>query len=187
VILIDLGPNLGAINRAALIASDYVAIPLGPDLFSLQSLQSLGPALQRWREGWQERIARNPNSDLLLPPGRIEPIGYMVLRHSVRLDRPAKASERWMARIPQTYRDAVLIEQNAGPVPKTVDEDPHCIAKLRDYRSLMPLAQEARKPTFFLKAADGAMGAHGLAVAQAYRDFLAVADEIALRTGIKAA
>ena len=31
VILIDLGPNLGAINRAALIATDYVVIPLGPD------------------------------------------------------------------------------------------------------------------------------------------------------------
>jgi cellulose biosynthesis protein BcsQ len=34
VILFDLGPNLGAINRAALIASDFVVIPLGPDLFS---------------------------------------------------------------------------------------------------------------------------------------------------------
>jgi len=33
VILVDLGPNLGAINRAALIASDFVVIPLGPDLF----------------------------------------------------------------------------------------------------------------------------------------------------------
>ncbi|MGH7176144.1 MAG: ParA family protein, partial [Tepidisphaeraceae bacterium] len=30
-ILIDVGPNLGAINRAALIASERVVIPLGPD------------------------------------------------------------------------------------------------------------------------------------------------------------
>jgi cellulose biosynthesis protein BcsQ len=35
VILVDLGPNLGSINRAALIAADYVVIPLAPDLFSL--------------------------------------------------------------------------------------------------------------------------------------------------------
>ena len=34
--LVDVGPNLGAINRAAMIASDYVVIPLAPDLFSLQ-------------------------------------------------------------------------------------------------------------------------------------------------------
>ena len=49
VILVDLGPNLGAINRAALIASDFVVIPLGPDLFSLQGLQNLGPTLRKWR------------------------------------------------------------------------------------------------------------------------------------------
>ena len=36
LVLIDVGPNLGAINRAALIASDQVCIPLAPDLFSLQ-------------------------------------------------------------------------------------------------------------------------------------------------------
>lgn len=35
LILADVGPNLGAINRSALIASDFVIIPLGADLFSL--------------------------------------------------------------------------------------------------------------------------------------------------------
>ena len=45
----------------------------------------------------------------------------------------------------------------------TIDNDPNCIAKLKDYRSLMPLAQEARKPMFFLKPADGALGAHSKA------------------------
>jgi chromosome partitioning protein len=50
LILIDLGPNLGAINRAALIASSHVVIPLGPDLFSLQGLKNLGPTLFRWRQ-----------------------------------------------------------------------------------------------------------------------------------------
>ncbi len=50
VILVDLGPNLGAINRAALIAADFVAIPPAPDLFSLQGLRNLGPTLRRWRQ-----------------------------------------------------------------------------------------------------------------------------------------
>lgn len=182
VILIDLGPDLGAINRAALIASDYVVIPLGPDLFSLQGLQNLGPALRRWRDEWKERVARNPVPDLLLPSGRIEPIGYMVLRHSIRLDRPVQAYDRWIARIPQTYRQSVLDEPATRIVP--IDSDPNCIAKLKDYRSLMPLAQEARKAMFFLKPADGALGAHTYAVSQAYKDFLDVAREIAKRTKI---
>lgn len=73
VILMDLGPNLGAINRAALIASDYVVVPLSPDLFSLQGLRNLGPTLKIWRHDWQQRLTKNPAKDLLLPPGHIQP------------------------------------------------------------------------------------------------------------------
>jgi len=183
VILIDLGPNLGAINRASLIASDFVIIPLGPDLFSLQGLQNLGPALQTWRDGWAKRLKENPPTDVPLPPGGIQPVGYMVLRHSIRLDRPVKAFERWIDRMPSTYAEAVLRQP---PDPRcTIDTDPNCIAKLKDYRSLMPLAQEARKPMFFLKPADGALGAHTYAVTEAYSDFKTVAQKIAARTGLE--
>lgn len=183
VVLIDLGPNLGAINRAALIASDYVVIPLGPDLFSLQGLRNLGPVLRRWRSEWTERVNKNPAQDLPLPPGTIKPVGYLVLRHSIRLDRPVKAFDRWIAKMPGEYLESVLDEQ--GTPAQSVEADENCIAKLKDYRSLMPLAQEAHKPMFFLKPADGALGAHGNAVRQAFSDFLDVALKIAERTGIK--
>jgi hypothetical protein len=65
-----------------------------------------------------------------------------------------------------------------------VDQDPYRLALLKHYRSLMPLAQEARKPIFHLKPADGAIGAHIQAVHGAYRDFSALAQEIARRTGV---
>lgn len=183
VILMDLGPNLGAINRSALIASDFVVIPLGPDLFSIQGLQNLGPALRRWRDEWNERLCRSPIPEIGLPSGNIQPIGYVVLRHSIRLDRPVKAFERWIARIPDTYAVSVL---SKAPNPSlTIDTDPDCIAKLRDYRSLMPLAHEARKPMFYLKPADGALGAHTYAVSDAFKDFESVAQKIAAKSGIK--
>lgn len=183
VILVDLGPNLGAINRAALIASDFVVVPLGPDLFSLQGLQNLGPALRRWRHEWSDRISRNPAGDLPLPAGSIKPLGYVILRHSIRLDRPVKAFEKWIARIPAAYLESVLGELGT-PAP-SVESDANCIAKLRDYRSLMPLAQEARLPMFFLKPVHGALGAHSNAARSAYQDFLGVAVKIAERAGIK--
>ena len=46
IILVDVGPNLGALNRAVLVATDYVAVPLAADLYSLQGLRNLGPTPQ---------------------------------------------------------------------------------------------------------------------------------------------
>ena len=182
VILVDLGPNLGAINRAALIASDFVVIPLGPDLFSLQGLQNLGPTLRQWRGGWEERIKKNPDPNLRLPSGQVKPTGYIIMQHSVRRDRPVKAYEKWIAKIPSVYRKFVLDRPEANP-PVAADDE-HCFALLKHYRSLMPMAQEARKPMFFLKPADGALGAHTYAVQDAYKDFRKLAQEIARRSGI---
>ena len=39
-----------------------------------------------------------------------------------------------------------------------------CIARLKHYRSLVPMAQEAHKPIFHLTTADGAIGNHAQAV-----------------------
>ena len=178
IVLMDVGPNLGAINRAALIAANYVVIPLAPDLFSLQGLNNLGPTLSKWRKDWKKRLDEAPDSRLSLPPGDIKPIGYVVLQHAVRESRPVQAYQRWIERIPKTYRVEVLGKENVRNVPAAVD-DPYCLAMLRHYRSLMPLAMEAHKPMFHLKPADGAIGAHVSAVRDCYNDFLALARKIA--------
>jgi chromosome partitioning protein len=187
VVLIDLGPNLGAINRAALIASDYIIVPLSPDLFSLQGLKNLGPAVKRWREEWQERIPKNPASDLTLPAGKMQPVGYVILQHGVRFDRPVKAFQKWIERIPETYRSEVLQEtsealQETNDATLTPVIDLNRLALLKHYQSLMPMAQESHKPIFSLKPADGAIGAHVYAVKNVYKDFKELAQKIADRT-----
>ena len=181
-VLIDVGPNLGALNRAALVAAEDVVIPLAPDLYSLQGLRNLGPTLRRWRKGWKERLERRPDTlaDLPMPGGQMRPAGYVVLQHAVRLDRPVQAYGRWMARIPEEYRRSVLDETDSG----TPAINASCIATLNNYRSLMPMAQEARKPIFFLKPADGAIGGHMAVVQDCYRDFRALAKHIAKRCKI---
>lgn len=182
LVLVDVGPNLGAFNRAALVTADYVVVPLAPDLYSLQGLRNLGPTLRRWRGEWKERRDRNPIADLEMPEGAMRPAGYVVMQHAVRLDRPVKAYARWMQRIPDGYREAVLGEKPQPGV--TIDNDPHCLAALKHYRSLMPLAQEARKPMFALKPADGALGGHAKAVQDCYSDFRALARAIAKPCGV---
>ena len=180
LMLLDVGPNLGALNRAALVAADYVVVPVAPDLYSLQGLRNLGPTLRRWRGEWKARRQRNPIQDMPMPRGAMKPIGYVVLQHAVRLDRPVQAYGRWMARIPSAYRQHVLQKDTATQTLAAAD-DKHCLATLKHFRSLMPLAQEARKPMFALRPADGALGGHTRAVADCHRDFRALACEIARR------
>ena len=186
LVLIDVGPNLGAINRAALIAADFVVVPLAPDLFSLQGLRNLGPTLRTWRGQWESRLVRATElsglEDLDMPSGAMQPIGYVVLQHAVRLDRPVRAYARWMDEIPGEYRESVLDEADAVSIDTS--EDKHCLATLKHYRSLMPYAQEARKPMFKLTSADGAIGGHINAVQDCYWDFRRLACEVAKRCGV---
>lgn len=178
LVLIDVGPNLGAINRAAIIAASHVVFPLAPDLFSLQGLRNLGPTLREWRSEWQDRLNRRPADPTLdLPAAGFSPAGYIVMQHAVRADRPVKAYQRWMKRIPSVYRKEVL-DQDGGAVP-SVEEDSQCVALLKHYRSLMPMAQEVLKPMFHLKAADGALGGHIYAVQDCYDDFKKLATVLA--------
>jgi len=175
VVLVDVGPNLGAINRSAIVAADSLVIPLAPDLFSVQGLQNLGPTLRQWRAQWSARLPKNPDPQLELPAGRMAPLGYVLLGHGVRLGKPVQAYERWMARIPRVYREAVLDVVEPAP---SVGTDPYCLGQIKHYRSLVPMAYEARKPVFALKPADGAFGGHQAAVTAATADFAALTERI---------
>lgn len=181
IVLIDVGPNLGAINRSALIAAENVVLPLAPDLFSLQGLRNLGPTLKQWRELWNDATRKAP-LELPIPSGRMAPIGYIVMQYGVLQSRPVKAYERWLQKIPSEYRKYVLDETLQHNI--TAENDPYKLAQLKHYRSLMPLAQEANKPIFHLKPADGAIGAHLEAVRDCYNDFLDLAKNIASKVGV---
>ncbi|MDA8519533.1 ParA family protein [Acidovorax sp. NCPPB 4044] len=181
LIVVDVGPNLGAINRAALLGSNHVVVPLGADLFSLQGLRNLGPTLREWQKGWEKRRASWERPTFDLPSGDMKPVGYIAMRHGVRLTRPVKAYTRWLNQIPAEFRRSVLGEDIGKKILPSTEQDPYCLAMLKNYNSLMPLAQEARKPVFSLRAADGAIGSHANAVQKAHGDFKVLAKEVAKR------
>jgi chromosome partitioning protein len=178
LILADVGPNLGAINRSALIATDHVVIPLAADLFSLQGLRNLGPTLRGWRADWRKRVENWETPTFDLPAGAMTPRGYILMQHSERLSRPVKAYKKWADRIPSTYQNSVRGDA-LGPVDPVSESD--CLAQLKHYRSLVPMALEVRKPIFHLTAADGAIGNHSYAVKDAWSDFNALAAAILSR------
>jgi hypothetical protein len=112
----------------------------------------------------------------------MQPSGYIVMQHGMRDNRPVKAYQQWLNRIPSVYRRSVLDETDENAPPP--GSDPYALAVLKHYRSLMPMAMEVRKPMFFLKPADGAIGAHQEAVSACYQDFLVLATKIGGLCGV---
>ncbi|WP_326797261.1 AAA family ATPase [Streptomyces sp. NBC_01808] len=178
IVLIDVGPNLGAINRAALISADSVLMPLAADLFSLKGLSNLGPTLRQWRADWQQLVLPRVPPSISAPEAGMRPLGYVIMQPEMRLDRPVRAYERWLKRIPWVYSSAVLAESQP-----TRDDDQHRIATMRNYRSLMPLAHDARKPMFDLKPADGALGSTQQYVKTCFKEFQMLSREVLVRIG----
>ena len=174
--LIDVGPNIGALNRGALVAADTVVVPLAADLFSVQALRNVGPTLNEWRRGWEQRRQSLPTSaPMPLPIGAMQPLGYVILNPSVRENRPVKAYRRWADRIPAEFATHVLSATSTVETPET---DSNCLSLIKHFKSLMPMSLEKRKPMFLLKPADGAIGGHAGAVAACYEQFSLLADKL---------
>lgn len=172
LILLDLGPNLGSLTRSYIVMADHILVPAAPDLFSLQGLRNLGPVLREWRGQWPARRDQAAGLNIDAPRGLMSPLGYVLSQHGVYGNRPAAAFNRWMHRFPAEFRDSMVPEQGAYSGDKP-EEDPYFLGRIKNYRSLMPMAMEARKPIFDLRPADGAIGAHMAAVQEcrvAYRE-----------------
>lgn len=180
-VLIDVGPNLGAINRAVLISSEFVVLPVAADLFSLQGIKNLGTTLEDWRKQWKKRRNEYSKTDKdVIPQGIMEPIGYIIMQYTDRGSRPVKSYIKWANKIPQVYLQSVLKmdDVDGNDMSGSIETDSNCLAMLKHYHSLAPMSMEAKKPIFLLKPADGAIGAHFHAVQKCYKDFAVLTKKI---------
>ena len=112
IVLIDVGPNLGAINRAVTICSDYIIMPVASDLFSLQGIKNLGTTLNHWKGQWEQRKELKPQKlTVQIPENSGSPAGYIVMQYSAKESRPVKSYLKWANRIPKVFREYVLGQQ----------------------------------------------------------------------------
>lgn len=136
--------------------------------------------------GLQDTVRPRVPEGISAPIGAMAPLRYVVMQPSFRLDRPVQAYGRWLERLPRTYAASVLDEHLADTAARE-----HEVATVRNYRSLMPLAHDARKPMFDLRAADGAVGSTQRYVALCRSEFetltRTVLDRISAPAGTPAA
>lgn len=180
-LLIDIGPNPGAIARAALIAAEHIVIPLAPGLYSLQGLKDMGTILEKWRKEWKQRLAQKPEKlTVPIPDGNIRPTGYIIIQHTERRPFPFIAFQNWAEKIPQPYRKYILNINEDSSISNQPDNNE--IGRVKNYQSLLPMAHDAGKPIFSLKPAEGAIGAHAQGVTKCYLEFKKLAENLLNRT-----
>ncbi|MHB8877192.1 MAG: ParA family protein [Myxococcaceae bacterium] len=162
VVLVDLGPNLGALNRAVLAGSDYIIVPVSPDLFSIRGTENLGGKLVKWRKEWDQANGAWAGKGLDIPKGRPKFLGFVTQHHNVR-DNAAGMTRGWQifgSRLLSAIRTNIVdrlepLGQLAGDATSNYD-----LGKIPNLHSLIPYSQEARKPVFNCAGSDGLVGAH---------------------------
>ncbi|MEJ7569919.1 MAG: ParA family protein [Gaiellaceae bacterium] len=149
-VFVDLGPNVGALNRTALVASDGFVVPLAPDLFSLMALPSVGNSLREWSRQWKTALSNKPQTvDFDLPLGKAKPLGYVSQQFSVYGNRPAAAFRHWLDRIADAYSEGIL-----DPLGWPGDGKNEMLGSLKNFASLVPLAQKSNKAIYELSGVE---------------------------------
>lgn len=185
VCIYDLGPNVGALNRAVLLDCDYFITPVAADLFSLRALSTVGKSIARWIRDWETiRGLADPKEQSLLLTGKPAFLGYITSAYKVSAGQSATNPHAdWEKLIAPRVRDRIVEDLRAVD-PKLV---PHSgsgnkIGSIKHFHSLAPEAQKHGVAMGNLRGKINS-GQYGQ-VDEAKTEFQALAHEIIKRTGI---
>jgi cellulose biosynthesis protein BcsQ len=166
LVVFDVGPSLGALNRSIILASDFVVTPFGCDIFSLLGIRNISDWIRKWdaiymksvEDGIQEQpLAFKTYQIISNTENKHRFLGYSVQKYVSRQfkegPRPVKSYDEIMKRIPGTVQSAM--DQF---VPKGVDEEQLQLGHIPYLYSLVPMAQAAKAPMHALTFADGVIG-----------------------------
>jgi len=180
VVMLDLGPNLGALNRSVLASSDYFMVPMSPDLFSIRGTQNLGTKLITWRNEWDQCKSSYSGDDIELPPAKPVFLGYVMQQHNIRKNSEGM-TKGWSIfgdRVEQAVKDNII--DKLSPLGQVHDwgDGNWNIGKIPNLHSLIPYSLEARKPVFDCASGDGLRGAHISSARDSEQFFRPIVDKL---------
>ncbi|MFD2677659.1 ParA family protein [Camelimonas lactis] len=162
IVMIDLGPNLGALNRAVLASSDYFITPVAPDLFSIQGTENLGNKLVTWRTEWDQVNQAIGESRLSIPAGRPKYLGYVIQQHNIRSNAEGmtKGWGIYNGRLKPAITSNIVDKLRPSDQAVLWEDDDYHLGQIPNLHSLIPYSMDARKPIFYCTSKDGLKGSH---------------------------
>jgi chromosome partitioning protein len=181
ITFVDLGPNLGPLNRTALTSCDYFMVPVSADLFSIRGTQNLGNKLVIWRKEWDQVRAASEGSGIDLPNGAPKFLGYVRQQHNMR-NNEAEMTKGWSIfgqRVEAAIQENIV--SKLRPLGQVIDwkDNNHDLGNIPNLHSLVPYSQEARKPIFDCASQEGVRGAHLAKARDTKKLFAPMADTLA--------
>jgi cellulose biosynthesis protein BcsQ len=163
LVLFDMGPSLGSINRAVLLSADHFIMPMSIDIFSLRAMENIAASVNKWKGQLTSGLERNDEHEELEiadPRWKLSFAGYVTQQYTAKRDtegnrRPVKAYDKIMAEIPSSIERSFLAAQQP-----TLTLAASNLGTIPTLHSLIPMSQSSRKPIFDLKGSDGVVGAH---------------------------
>jgi len=142
LVIYDVGPNVGPLNRTILLDADFFATPVAADLFSLRALSTVGRSLARWISDWKTvRDLASPTDRRTLLLGKPTYLGYITSAYKVASGRVAtRPHEYWKAKIAPRVRDRIVADLRRVD-PTLVPHGSNKIAAIENFQSLAPQAQ----------------------------------------------
>ncbi len=178
LILIDMSPSSGAMNRSILMSSDYFLIPTSPDFFSYQAIQNLGDMFINWNNSFKK--FRDPSLPNALPINLPKMLGvisqkyrpYTLRKKELAEHLPfigekkyeerkkgiAKSFKEWIDKIQIASNDQLaeklkklnMVIDKESFIRHIKDEKPYNLISIGDFNSLIAQSQKYGKPVFEL-------------------------------------
>lgn len=159
-ILVDMSPNLGAINQNILMTSDFFLVPTAVDFFSVMAVHSLAFTLPKWYQ-WAKQASSTPvlkDSIYPFPNVDLRFLGATVLNH--QLSRGGKTSVRfaeWIHKIRRSISDELIPVLSRYKMILPLDfyaqdniAQGYILEEIPDFSSLVALSQTYQTPVHSL-------------------------------------
>lgn len=151
-VFFDMGPSLGAINRAILLSANYFVVPMSIDIFSLWAIKNISEALRVWNRDLSNglKLAEDPSEiDAKLHSTRLKFIGYVTQQHKERTEsgspRIVEAYSAINSKIPAE------ISTQLGELFAFKGLNPH-LGDIKHLASLAPKSQTLHAPMINVSA-----------------------------------
>lgn len=171
IVIFDMSPSISATNHCILMSSDYFIVPVSPDFYCYQAIDSLSEVIPRWSK--EVAHFREGNDDFSLPKHSPKMLGFISQNYSVYTvdqdtedDQPktmAKAYREWIDKIkdmaiqklvPALKKADMIVDEEIFKQSVTYDA-PYHLAGVQKFSGLIPVSQKLSKPIYNLEDKDG--------------------------------